>query len=67
MHPADPMSRPVTIAEVAQLLDERMARQDRAALTTTYHFERDLKAVAFDAELYVERIGDVLIVQRRVA
>lgn len=34
MHPADPMSRPVTIAEVAQLLDERMARQDRAALTT---------------------------------
>ena len=65
MHPADPMSRPVTIAEVAQLLDERMARQDRAALTTAYHFERDLKAVAFDAELHVERIGDVLIVQRR--
>lgn len=66
MPAADPMSRPVTVAEVAQMLDERMARQDRASLATAYHFERNLKAVAFDAELHVERIGDVLIIQRRV-
>jgi len=65
MHPADPMSRPVTIAEVAQLLDARMARQDRAALCTAFHAERDVSVVMVDAELHVERIGDVLIIQRR--
>lgn len=65
MHPADPMSRPVTIAEVAQMLDERMARQDRAALATAFHAERGVSVVMFDAELHAERIGDVLIIQRR--
>lgn len=63
--PADPMSAPVTLAEVAKLLDERLARQDRASLCTEYHCERDVQAVMVDASLHVERIGDVLIVQRR--